>query len=139
MAGKKSLDYTVLVDDYLHQNGWKAKANSNSNYSFSGLVLHTMGSVLANYALTNIYSKEAREAQDHGWMYGRAFEDLDGHIWEIFYMDESKMPEGKGIHTEAFHSCVVNYLKKGFSYDEAAKRCMGGLGRNKAVKKSHWR
>ncbi len=36
--------------------------------------------------------KEFREAQDHGWMYGRAFEDLDGHIWEIFYMDESKMP-----------------------------------------------
>ena len=39
--------------------------------------------------------KETREAQDHGWMYGRAFEDLDGHIWEIFYMDESKMPGGK--------------------------------------------
>src|SRR3989344_1630684 len=39
--------------------------------------------------------KETREAQDHGWMYGRAFEDLDWHIWEIFYMDESKMPGGK--------------------------------------------
>ena len=37
--------------------------------------------------------KEPRPAQDHGWMYGRVFEDLDGHIWEIFYMDESKMPE----------------------------------------------
>lgn|SRR3989338_8317729 len=37
--------------------------------------------------------KEAREAQDHGWMYGRALEDPDGHIWEIFFMDESKMPE----------------------------------------------
>ena len=36
--------------------------------------------------------KEAREPQDHGWMYGRSFEDLDGHIWEVFYMDESKMP-----------------------------------------------
>ena len=36
---------------------------------------------------------ETREPQDHGWMYGRAFEDLDGHVWEIFYMDESKMPE----------------------------------------------
>ena len=36
--------------------------------------------------------KEPREPQDHGWMYGRAFEDLDGHIWEVFYMDESKMP-----------------------------------------------
>ncbi len=37
--------------------------------------------------------KEFRKAQDHGWMYGRAFEDLDGHIWELFYMDESQMPE----------------------------------------------
>jgi hypothetical protein len=36
--------------------------------------------------------KEAREKQDYGWMYGRAIEDLDGHIWEIFYMDESKKP-----------------------------------------------
>jgi len=38
--------------------------------------------------------KEPREAQDHGWMYGRSIEDLDGHIWEIFYMDEHKMPRG---------------------------------------------
>ena len=29
------------------------------------------------------------ETQDHGFMYGRDFEDLDGHIWEIFWMDES--------------------------------------------------
>jgi predicted lactoylglutathione lyase len=36
---------------------------------------------------------EYREAEDHGWMYGRAFQDLDGHIWEILHMDESKMPE----------------------------------------------
>jgi len=51
----------------------------------------------------------------------------------------SKAPNGKGIHTEAFHSCVVEYLKKGFSYKEAAKRCMGGLGKKRAVKKSHQR
>ncbi|MBI2079380.1 VOC family protein [Candidatus Micrarchaeota archaeon] len=37
--------------------------------------------------------KETRETQDLGFMYGRALEDLDGHIWEIFYMDESKMPK----------------------------------------------
>lgn len=37
--------------------------------------------------------KEYRNAQDHGWMYGRAFEDINGHIWEIFYMDEKAMPE----------------------------------------------
>ncbi len=36
---------------------------------------------------------EYRKAEDYGWMYGRSFEDIDGHIWEIGYMDESKMPE----------------------------------------------
>lgn len=25
--------------------------------------------------------------QDHGWMYGRSFEDPDGHIWEPNWMD----------------------------------------------------
>lgn len=35
--------------------------------------------------------KEYRCTQDSGWMYGRAFEDPDGHIWEIFHMDESGM------------------------------------------------
>ena len=36
---------------------------------------------------------EPREAQNHGWMYGRSFEDVDGHLWEIFYMNEKEMPE----------------------------------------------
>jgi predicted lactoylglutathione lyase len=34
---------------------------------------------------------ESREPQDHGWMYGRSFEDINGHIWEIIYMDESAL------------------------------------------------
>ena len=37
--------------------------------------------------------KEYRKVQDYGWMYGRAFEDINGHIWEIFYMNEKAMPE----------------------------------------------
>ena len=36
---------------------------------------------------------EYRTAEDHGWMYGKSFEDIDGHIWEIFYIDESKMQD----------------------------------------------
>jgi predicted lactoylglutathione lyase len=31
--------------------------------------------------------KEARAPQDYGFMYGRSFEDLDGHIWEPMWMD----------------------------------------------------
>ena len=33
------------------------------------------------------------EPQDHGWMYGHSFADLDGHQWEILYMDETSMPQ----------------------------------------------
>jgi predicted lactoylglutathione lyase len=27
-----------------------------------------------------------------GWMYGHSFADLDGHQWEIMYMDENAIP-----------------------------------------------
>jgi uncharacterized protein len=30
--------------------------------------------------------------QDHGFMYGHGFEDLDGHIWELVYMDPNAAP-----------------------------------------------
>ncbi|MCN9242779.1 VOC family protein [Streptomyces sp. RY43-2] len=29
----------------------------------------------------------AREPMDYGHMYGRAFDDLDGHTWEVMWMD----------------------------------------------------
>jgi uncharacterized protein len=31
--------------------------------------------------------KEPRRQQDHGFMFQRTFEDLDGHTWEPFWMD----------------------------------------------------
>ena len=31
--------------------------------------------------------------QDHGFMYQRTFQDPDGHFWEPFFMDMSKMPQ----------------------------------------------
>jgi len=30
--------------------------------------------------------------QDHGFMYGHGFQDLDGHIWELMYMDPNAAP-----------------------------------------------
>lgn len=32
------------------------------------------------------------EPQDHGWMYQHAFADLDGHQWEVAFMDMSLLP-----------------------------------------------
>jgi uncharacterized protein len=36
---------------------------------------------------------EPAEAKDYGFMQQRSFEDLDGHLWEVFYMDVSKLPQ----------------------------------------------
>ena len=33
--------------------------------------------------------KSFSEPQDHGFMYISGFQDLDGHLWEVAYMDES--------------------------------------------------
>jgi hypothetical protein len=36
--------------------------------------------------------KTPNPPNDLGFMYQHGFEDLDGHLWEVFYMDESAMP-----------------------------------------------
>lgn len=37
---------------------------------------------------------DVRDKQEYGWMYGRSFADLDGHVWEAVWMDP-KAYEGK--------------------------------------------
>jgi predicted lactoylglutathione lyase len=37
--------------------------------------------------------REAREKQDYGFMQARTFEDLDGQIWEIVWMNMDAMPQ----------------------------------------------
>ena len=36
--------------------------------------------------------KPAMPKQDHGFMYGGSFYDLDGHHWEVMWMDEKGIP-----------------------------------------------
>jgi predicted lactoylglutathione lyase len=35
----------------------------------------------------------AEPAENQGWMYGFGFADLDGHRWNVLYMDFSKVPK----------------------------------------------
>ncbi|MFZ3117163.1 MAG: VOC family protein [Variovorax sp.] len=32
------------------------------------------------------------KAQDHGFMYQHGYQDLDGHVWELMYMEPGAMP-----------------------------------------------
>ncbi|MCZ7527855.1 MAG: VOC family protein [Acidimicrobiia bacterium] len=35
----------------------------------------------------------ANEPVDQGFMYGRSFQDLDGHLWEVMWMDEAALEQ----------------------------------------------
>jgi len=44
---------------------------------------------------------DPRPAEDHGFMYGRSFEDLDGHIFEPMWMDMAAAMAGQPEHVAA--------------------------------------
>lgn len=41
-----------------------------------------------------------RDPDDYGWMYSKSFEDLDGHIWEILWIDQNNIPVHPGDLTK---------------------------------------
>jgi predicted lactoylglutathione lyase len=43
-------------------------------------------------AAANGGNGDVNPLQDHGFMYGRDFTDLDGHVWEAFWMDPAAVP-----------------------------------------------
>ena len=46
-------------------------------------------------------AREARPAQDYGFMYGRSFDDPDGHGWEVMWMDVEAFLKTTGQQTAA--------------------------------------
>jgi predicted lactoylglutathione lyase len=44
--------------------------------------------LIANKAI-EYGGRKSRKPQDHGWMYGRSFEDINRYLWEIIYMEQS--------------------------------------------------
>jgi predicted lactoylglutathione lyase len=37
---------------------------------------------------------EVDDAEDHGFMYSRSFYDLDGHGWQVMWMDPAAAEQG---------------------------------------------
>ncbi|MCG2686469.1 ribonucleoside triphosphate reductase [Candidatus Parcubacteria bacterium] len=68
------VDVTKLMEDYIGDRDWRVKENANVGYSFGGLMLHLSGSVVANYALRNIYPEGIAEAHRSG----------DFHIHDLY-------------------------------------------------------
>lgn len=60
------LDVGNIVDSYIDQEDWRIKENANATWSFSGLLWHVTGTVMAYYALNLVYPKEIAKAHVEG-------------------------------------------------------------------------
>src|SRR5687767_7412463 len=69
------------------------KANLAALFSLSVNNIEEVNSIMENGL--NAGGTEPHEMRDYGFMQQRSVEDPDGHTWEIFYMDMSKIPAEK--------------------------------------------
>jgi len=63
------------IDSYLSQNDWRVKENSNSTYSFSGLMQYLANTNIAEYTLNETYPKKIANAH----------RNCDIHIHDLGY------------------------------------------------------
>jgi len=95
IIGEKS--YVMLLPDPMFEDFIPGKTVADARVTSEALLAvsapdrEAVDAMIANAVAAG--GSEYRESEDHGWVYYRAFQDLDGHIWEAMSVDESLMPE----------------------------------------------
>jgi len=114
------IDVQNTMSEYLDQTDWRVRENSNEDYSFSGLMLHTAGKVIANYVLNEIYTPAMAEAHKKGCLH---IHDLSHGVvgycagWSLknlllrgFGNVPNKVDTKPSKHLDVVISQMVNYL-----------------------------
>ena len=96
--------YVMLLTESKFKEFTK-KSISDANAQTEAMVALTVESKdevdsFADKALA-VGATQANEPSDLGFMYGRSFYDLDGHHWEIFWMDPVAVEQGPAAVTAA--------------------------------------
>lgn len=73
-AKSTKIDCTKTIEEYIHKDDWRIKANANTGYSNAGLINNISGKIIANYWLDKVYSKAEGDAHRNGDYY---IHDLD--------------------------------------------------------------
>ncbi len=88
--------YVMLLQEIFFQDFTKNAIADTSQFTEVLLAISVDSKNNVNSLLEHalgIGAREAREPQVNKFMYGRSFHDLDGHIWEIFWMNPSENPQ----------------------------------------------
>jgi hypothetical protein len=86
---------TLVEEPQFKEFAQKEVADTKTNAE-AVLVLQVESKDAVNELLNKAISlgaKETRDPHEHGPMFGRSFEDLDGHVWEVFFMNEDEIPK----------------------------------------------
>ena len=83
--------YAMILQEKFFKTFIQKKEITDATKSAEVLVALSAGSKekvneMADKALAAGASK-LREPEDHGFMYSRSFQDIDGHVWEVLWMD----------------------------------------------------
>ncbi|WP_257348782.1 VOC family protein [Pseudalkalibacillus decolorationis] len=95
MVINENIFVMLLVEDYFKT--FTKKEISDSTSSTEVIVALSAESKekvdeIVNRALAS-GGKASNDPVDHGFMYGWSFQDIDGHLWEFMYMDESAIEQ----------------------------------------------
>jgi uncharacterized protein len=94
MAWSDNIFVMILTHEKFRSFATKPIADTKSNlaglFSLSVDSVDEVNTILANGLKAG--GTEPHEMRDYGFMKQRTIEDLDGHTWEVFYMDLSKFP-----------------------------------------------
>jgi len=63
---KNLLDSDEVINEYLVEDDWRVKENSNMSYSLQGLNLHISSKIIAKYWLRKLYPLDIRMAHEEG-------------------------------------------------------------------------
>ncbi len=89
----------LLVENYFKTFTSKAVADAGSaTEAIMSFSLDSREAVdeLVRKALT-AGGTPSEEAQDYGFMYTHSFQDPDGHLWEVFWMDPAGPPKDAAL------------------------------------------
>lgn len=79
MSDNKTINVKQTIEEYMYQTDWRVKANANQSYSVGGMILNTVGKVVANYWLNEVYPKAAGDAHRSGDIHIHDLDFLGGY------------------------------------------------------------
>lgn len=116
---QSAMDILGLFDDYIGQQDWQVRENSNMSYSLQGLNNHVIAKATKHFWLHNVYTESVREAHDKGDLHihdlgllstyccGWSLEDL---LRRGFGGAPGKVESGPPKHFEAALMQLVNFI-----------------------------